>query len=479
MPLYHTFLNFVSSIRLPEYGYIGITEIEKKIIDTKYFQRLRRIKQSSSLHMAFPGASHSRFEHSLGAMHIAGEAAIYIILNSKNNTNSTSIIEILDSIASTDDIKKQIQITRLAALLHDIGHAPFSHTFEEFVRLVNPRVDWKHEYLGLEIIYKKLSPIFNKCSQFNIEPYEVMALLCDLSEDFNIGENIETIIRKVGVSQEHIDKMNKFIKSYWYLNHLIKEDPYNVDRFNYLILDSNRSGAREYGFIDVEKIIQNLHVLEKDKIITVSTNAKDAAMRFFEAYSHMHRSIYLDKVSQGADVHLSYVMKESAKEKDSLFNKLSVPDMEIILDLYDDVLIYELTKVKSEKTKKIVDDYLNRNIFSLVHEFNLGDNNALTGIMESEGIEGLQNEIKEQANLSPHDVTLIINTLDKKAAKPPVNELTLKKLTFYNVKSKRLESLDIDLSKQFISTKKYRIYCEKEHKHIIKEVINSMIAHEK
>lgn len=477
MPLYHTFLNFVSSIRLPEYGYIGITEIEKKIIDTKYFQRLRRIKQSSSLYMAFPGASHSRYEHSLGAMHIAGEAAVYIILNSKNKINSTSIIEILDSLDLTEDIKKQIQITRLAALLHDIGHAPFSHTFEEFLKLVNPKIEWKHEYLGLEIIYKKLGAIFSKCSQFNIEPYEVMALLCDLSHDFKIKENIESVIKKIGVSQEHVDKMNNFIKSYWYLNHLIKEDPYNVDRFNYLILDSNRSGAREYGYIDVERIIQNLFVVEKDKIITVSTNAKDAAMRFFEAYSHMHRSIYLDKVSQGADVHLSYVMKESSKEHKSLFNKLSIPDMETLLDLYDDVLIYELTKATDEKTRKLVDDYLNRNIFSLVYEFNLGDNNPLTRIMEHEGSEGLQNKIKELAKLSKNDVVLIINTLDKKAAKPPVDEITLKKLTFYNVRCKKLESLDIDLSKQFLSTKKYRIYCEKEHKHKIKESINSIVIY--
>ena len=70
--------------------------------------------------MAFPGASHSRFEHSLGAMHIAGEASTHIILNSNNNINSTSIIDLMDSINWKTEIKKQIQLTRLAALLHDI-----------------------------------------------------------------------------------------------------------------------------------------------------------------------------------------------------------------------------------------------------------------------------------------------------------------------------------------------------------------------
>ncbi len=138
MPVYNPFLNFINSIRLPEYGYIGITDIEKKIIDTKFFQRLRRIKQSSNLFMAFPGASHSRFEHSLGSMYIAGEASTYIILNSKNKLGSTSIIDIMDSIDCKSEIKKQIQVTRLAALLHDVGHAPFSHTFEEFLKSCEP-----------------------------------------------------------------------------------------------------------------------------------------------------------------------------------------------------------------------------------------------------------------------------------------------------------------------------------------------------
>ena len=72
LPLYHPFLTILKTIRLPEYGYIGITELEEKIIDTYYFQRLRRIRQSPGVSLAYPGASHSRFEHSLGAMHIAG-----------------------------------------------------------------------------------------------------------------------------------------------------------------------------------------------------------------------------------------------------------------------------------------------------------------------------------------------------------------------------------------------------------------------
>ena len=259
--------------------------------------------------MAFPGASHSRFEHSLGAMHIAGEASTHIILNSNNKINSTSIIDLMDSINCKTEIKKQVQLTRLAALLHDIGHAPFSHTFEEFLKLVNPALDWKHEYLSLEIIYKKFTNLLKESSENKIEAYEIMALLCDLSPNFRIIPNTKRILEGIGVSEEIVARMDTFLESNWYLNHLIKEDPYNVDRFNYLILDSNRTGAKEYGFVDVGRIVQNLYFLREDRIVTVSTQAREAAMRFFEAYAQMHGSIYLHKISQGADVHLSYIMK--------------------------------------------------------------------------------------------------------------------------------------------------------------------------
>ena len=473
MPVYNPFLNFINSIRLPEYGYIGITDIEKKIIDTKFFQRLRRIKQSSSLFMAFPGASHSRFEHSLGSMYIAGEASTYIILNSKNTLGSTSIIDIMDSIDCKSEIKKQIQVTRLAALLHDVGHAPFSHTFEEFVKLVNPAIDWRHENLSLEIIYKKLSGLFKESPKTNIEAHEVMSLLCDLSPEFKIKDETKKVLHKIGLTDEAVTKMDEFLQSRWYLNHLIKEDPYNVDRFNYLILDSNRSGTKEYGFVDVGRIIQNLYFLENDKVVTVSTHAKEEALRFFEAYYQMHRSIYLHKISQGADIHLSYIMNEAAKEDKSIFRKLSNPDMESILELSDDVLIHELTKAENRKTRKLVDDYLNRNILSLVHEFDIADNNKLTRIMVSMGSEGLQNDLRKEAGLTDERVILVINTTNKKATKPPLDEITLKRLTFYNVDSKRLESLDIDLSRQFYPNNKYRIYSEKEDKEKIKRIISA------
>ena len=130
----------------------------------------------------------------------------------------------MDSINCKTEIKKQIQLTRLAALLHDIGHAPFSHTFEEFLKLVNPSLDWKHEYLSLEIIYKKFTNLVKESSEDKIESHEIMALLCDLSPNFRIIESTKRILEGIGVSEEIIARMDTFLDSNWYLNYLIKED---------------------------------------------------------------------------------------------------------------------------------------------------------------------------------------------------------------------------------------------------------------
>ena len=107
-------LDWVQGIRDPIWGEIGITEIEKKIIQTETFNRLQGIKQLSFAYLAFPGAMHSRFEHSIGVMHVTDQLL-------KSIKNEGPIIEITPA---------DRQLLRLAALLHDIGHSPFSHAME-------------------------------------------------------------------------------------------------------------------------------------------------------------------------------------------------------------------------------------------------------------------------------------------------------------------------------------------------------------
>ena len=125
-------------IKDPIYGYVAFTQLEKDVIDTKVVQRLRRLRQLAGAEFLYPGANHTRFEHSLGAMHLAGVLAEQI-----------------------SDKDEEIQVLRLAALLHDIGHGPFSHIFEHLL----VRQNRTHEDISTWLIQKtELADILNNAS---------------------------------------------------------------------------------------------------------------------------------------------------------------------------------------------------------------------------------------------------------------------------------------------------------------------------
>ncbi|MDI6655252.1 MAG: HD domain-containing protein, partial [Candidatus Hydrothermarchaeota archaeon] len=113
-------------IRDSIHGDIFLTQVEVEIVDTLEFQRLRRLKQLGMTYLVYPSANHTRFEHSLGALHLAGRVA--------------------DKLGLSGEDKKKI---RIAALLHDIGHGPLSHTSEA---LLECYLNKSHEKITRSIV---------------------------------------------------------------------------------------------------------------------------------------------------------------------------------------------------------------------------------------------------------------------------------------------------------------------------------------
>ena len=114
--------------RDPVHGFIQVNDWERDVINHSAFQRLRRIKQLAWTDMVYPGATHTRFEHSLGVMHVATQ------LFDALTRRQPELFKELDY----ETTGKPRQLVRLAALLHDIGHAPFSHAAEELFP-INPK----------------------------------------------------------------------------------------------------------------------------------------------------------------------------------------------------------------------------------------------------------------------------------------------------------------------------------------------------
>jgi HD superfamily phosphohydrolase len=114
-------------IRCPVHGFIQLNDWERETIEQPAFQRLRRIRQLAWTDLVYPGAMHTRFEHSLGVMHTA--TLLYDSIVEK------SADVLMEQLAYTKEgLDRDRQLVRLACLLHDVGHTPFSHSAEDDCR---------------------------------------------------------------------------------------------------------------------------------------------------------------------------------------------------------------------------------------------------------------------------------------------------------------------------------------------------------
>ena len=118
----------IHEIRDPVHVFVRLDSDERKILNSRSFQRLRHIHQLAMTYLVYPGATHKRFEHSLGVMELASRV-FDIVTNPDNVTDD--VRRLLEPLASPDQIAYWRRVVRMAALCHDIGHLPFSHAAEK------------------------------------------------------------------------------------------------------------------------------------------------------------------------------------------------------------------------------------------------------------------------------------------------------------------------------------------------------------
>lgn len=290
----------------PIHDFIRVYDHELSIIDNPIFQRLRRIRQLSGAHLTYPAAQHTRFEHSLGVMHIASQAG-----------NALSEKEILKS----DDI----EILRLAGLLHDIGHGPFSHLFEEIIH--GKKIS--HEDFGKEIILKS-----------------------------EIGDNLS----KNGYDKKFITRIAFGDSKFQYLNEIVS-GALSADMMDYLLRDGYFTGA-EHAKIDHKRITQSLDVYKKKLALERS------ALYSFESMMHsryqMFKAVYFHKTVRAAEV----MLLEALRLSDDEFGFTSFNINEFV-KLTDESVLAALISSKSQKLKRAKQfalDYQNRKLLKCVFE---------------------------------------------------------------------------------------------------------------
>ena len=290
----------------PIHDFIRVYQHELSIIDNPIFQRLRRIRQLSGAHLTYPAAQHTRFEHSLGVMHIASQAGH--ALNEKG-------------ILKSDDI----EILRLAGLLHDIGHGPFSHLFEEIIQ----EKKISHEDFGKEVILKS-----------------------------EIGDNLS----KNGFDKKLITKIAFGDSKFQYMNEIVS-GALSADMMDYLLRDGYFSGA-EHAKIDHKRITQSLDVHKKKLALERST------LYSFESMMHsryqMFKAVYFHKTVRSAEVMLLEALRLSDDEFG--FTNFNVKEF---VNLTDEYVLSTLISSKSSKLKRarqLAQDYQNRKLLKCVFE---------------------------------------------------------------------------------------------------------------
>ena len=290
----------------PIHDFIRVYDNELSLVDSPIFQRLRRIRQLSGAHLTYPAAQHTRFEHSLGVMHISGLAghALYE-----------------KGILKFDDIK----VLRLAGLLHDIGHGPFSHLFEEIIQKKNI----SHEDFGRKIILQS-----------------------------EIGDNLT----KNGFDKKLITRVAFGDSPYQYMNEIVS-GVLSADMMDYLLRDGYFTGA-EHAKIDHKRITQSLEVHNQKLALERS------ALYSFESMMHsryqMFKAVYFHKTVRAAEVMLLEALRLSDDEFS--FTSFNLDEYVKLTDEYVLLKIISSESSKLARARKLATDYQNRKLLKCVYE---------------------------------------------------------------------------------------------------------------
>jgi len=417
---------FIKYVRDPVHGYIGMTDVEKQVIDTLPLQRLRGIKQLSVTYITYPGADHSRFSHVLGTMHLAGQIA-------ENLRRSVSL---------NDD---EWQMVRLAGLLHDVGHGPFSHSYEEIlVKYCN----LNHEQMGREVLEKsELSDVLKSCG---FRPAEIIELT------FGKPKREKQYLRQIIASQVDADKMD------------------------FLLRDSYFTGV-EYGHIDVNRLIQAMEIIKNE--IAIDLKALYALEAFMIARYEMFLAVYYHHSVRAGAVMLHKAMDYTHE----LLGLTTFKDVDEFLRLDDTSLMTHLreldpkqvdaaNRASAEKSKDMVSRLDKRELLKMAYQRDVHVRDEyIAKLLSDEAVRHQKEvEIAQKAGIDPEYVVVDVPTLDSIPYYP--REIDPMEVPVFRVTSRgekepvQLSSYSrlIDVLKGYVDI--IRVYTLREHREQVERV---------
>ena len=290
---------------------------EKDLIDTKWMQRLRYINQLQSARWVYPSAEHSRFVHSLGAMHVAGRFARHLYPSLKEVTPDTPSAAFIEA------------LLRIAVLLHDIGHGPFCHFFDHnFLDAYH----LTHEKLGQEIIRRELAGL-------------IRGIRRSPGGAFSPNEEIDP---------EHIAFLIHKDKSYQtpedFPRWLVMLKPlfsgiFTADNLDYVLRDSYMCGIAT-GPVDLNRLIHYTFFTKQG--LTLHRSGLSTLTMFLNARSYLYLNLYYHRTTRSLDLHMKDIFRSTLNE---IFPDNPLDRLDAYADLSDWSLLLEVKSWRSARTE--------------------------------------------------------------------------------------------------------------------------------
>jgi uncharacterized protein len=346
-------------IRDPVHGSISIHDSEIEILEHPFFQRLRNIKQLGFSEYVFPGATHTRYLHSIGVMNV-----------------STLVFNSLFKDQYSADVQRLKETLRLGCLLHDIGHAPLSHSTESVMPPVSQ----------LKLPPQFLDPAINR--QATHEDYTIKSIT-----DSSFTESFKGVRKAFGVEPSAVAELVIGETSdpgyftvgginYFPLLHQLVSSEMDCDRMDYLLRDSYFCGV-SYGKFDLDWIIDNLKICPEGQsaYLGISERAISTFDDFLLSRFHMFMMVYFHYRAVCLEQMLLRFF-ESAK------SEYAIPaDIEAYLE-HDDPYLYKvLRNSKNIWARRVVMNSIPKKILETFGDVHINQMHQLEAFLKSEGID--------------------------------------------------------------------------------------------
>lgn len=335
-------------IRDPIHIFIRLSTDERKVVDSIPFQRLRNIHQLAMSYLIYPGATHKRFEHSLGVMELASR--VFDIVSNQDNIHPI-VRELIPEISVKAKLGYWRSALRMAALCHDLGHLPFSHAAEEALLADG----WNHEKITVEFIRSEE--------------------MKQIWESMTPPLRVEDIV-KLAVGQKKL-KDTRFSDWEALLSEIITSDAFGVDRIDYLLRDSHHTGVA-YGKFDHFRLVDTLRILPKsadqkdsiEPVLGIEEGGLHSAEALLLARYFMYTQVYFHQVRRIYDIHLcDYLLKwlPDGKFPTDIYKLQNISDNDVL------AAVWQAAVNKSHKLHELACRLVKREHYRRLYERNPED----------------------------------------------------------------------------------------------------------